>query len=229
MEADAQRRVGPVVLIPAYNPGAALPELVRRLSERFARIVIVDDGSVSGRDEIAAASRFAEKVLVHPENRGKGAALKTGLAYIGRADVVTADSDGQHTCEDIERVANALARHGGGLVLGVRSFSGRVPFRSRFGNWWTRHFFRLLTGLDVADTQTGLRGIPAALVERVAALPGERYEFEMVMLADARNHPAPPLQVPIATVYIDGNRESHFSPLADTRRIYGALFRFLRK
>ena len=229
MEEHARRGLGPAVLIPAYNPGASLPALAEKLSGRFSRIVIVDDGSTAGRDAIAEASRYAEKVLVHPVNRGKGAAIKTGLSYLGSCDVVTADADGQHTFEDIARVADALSGHRGGLVLGVRAFSGKVPLRSRFGNWWTRRFFRLLTGIDVADTQTGLRGIPAPLVERVASLPGERYEYEMVMLADARNHREPPLQVPIATVYIDGNSASHFSPLADTFRIYGALFRFLRR
>jgi len=229
MEADAQRGFGPVVLIPAYNPGESLPALVRELRKRFSRIVIVDDGSNSGREALDAAAQFAEKVLAHAGNRGKGAALKTGLAYLGECDVVTADADGQHLPADIARVADALAGHRGGLVLGVRSFSGKVPLRSRFGNWWTRWFFRMLTGLPIADTQTGLRGIPAPLAKRIAALPGERYEFEMVMLADARRHPERPLQIPIETVYENGNRGSHFSPLADTFRIYGALFRFLLK
>jgi putative flippase GtrA len=123
-------------------------------------------------------------------------------------------------------VADALLRHPHGLVLGVRDFSGDVPFRSRFGNFWTRWFFFLMTGLNVRDTQTGLRGIPSSLVRRVAAIPGERYEYEMAVLADARHHESKPLQVPIATVYIDSNRASHFQPLADTVRIYRSLLQF---
>lgn len=201
--------------------------LIRALRERFARVVVVNDGSTRGLDVFAEIEPLVEKVLVHPVNRGKGAALKTAFSYLGPTDVVTADADGQHAIEDIERVARALTESRDALVLGVRSFSGEVPFRSRFGNWWTRIFFFLLTGLFIRDTQTGLRGIPSTLLNRVASLEGKRYEYEMVMLADAKHHPSRPLQLPIKTIYLDDNAESHFSPLRDTIRIYGALFRYL--
>ena len=215
------------ILIPAYNPDEKLLALLPKLRERFSHVVLVDDGSETGRDVFAKAAPLVDAVLVHERNRGKGAALKTGFAFIdGRTDVITVDADGQHTPEDVAKVADALAAHRGGLVLGVRSFSGKVPFRSLFGNLWTRLFFFLMTGLAVRDTQTGLRGIPASLLPRVAALPGERYEYEMAMLADAKNHPERPLQVPIETVYIDANTTSHFSPLRDTVRIYRSLLQF---
>ena len=116
----------------------------------------------------------------------------------------------------------------GGLVLGVRTFTGDVPFRSRLGNFWTRGLFRLITGLSVSDTQTGLRGIPAALLLRLLAIPGDRYEYEIRMLADARRHPAPPREVSVRTIYLDGNAASHYRPLRDTFRtqlaLWGTLF-----
>lgn len=215
-----------VVLIPAYNPDAKLLALLPKLREVFPRIVLVDDGSTSGREIFPAAAPFVEKILVHPVNRGKGAALRTGFAYIGACDTVTADADGQHRPEDIRKVAEALAGHRGGLVLGVRAFTGKVPLRSRFGNWWTRWFFFLMTRLMIRDTQTGLRGIPAGLVKRMLAIKGDRYEYEMAMLADAKNHDEKPLQVPIETVYIDENATSHFNPIRDTIRIYRSLLQF---
>lgn len=215
-----------VVLIPAYNPDERLLTLLSELKERFSRIVVVNDGSVEGAGVFEAAAGLVEKILVHPENRGKGAALKTGLKYIGEHDVVTADADGQHAVNDIVKVAEGLAGQRNGLVLGVRDFSGEVPFRSRFGNFWTRWFFFLMTGLNIGDTQTGLRGIPAGMVSRVASIAGERYEYEMAVLADARHHESKPLQIPIATLYIDSNRTSHFHPLADTYRIYRSLLQY---
>lgn len=222
---DPQQNV--TVLIPAYNPDGKLLALLPKLRERFERIVLVDDGSTEGKDVFPAAAKYVEKILVHERNRGKGAALKTGFAYIGgSSDVITADADGQHTPEDIAKVAEGLRSHRQGLVLGVRAFSGKVPFRSRFGNTWTRWLFFLMTGLLIRDTQTGLRGIPAALVPRVAAIPGERYEYEMAMLADAKHHAEKPLQIPIETIYIEENATSHFNPLRDTIRIYGSLFHF---
>ncbi len=215
------------VLIPAYNPDEKLLKLLPKLRERFGRIVIVDDGSTSGKDIFPRAAQYVEKILVHEKNRGKGAALKTGFGYLGNStDVITADADGQHTPEDIAKVAEGLKTHRGGLVLGVRSFSGKVPFRSRFGNCWTRWLFFLMTGLPIRDTQTGLRGIPAGLLQRVAEIPGDRYEYEMAMLADAKRHPERPLQIPIETVYIDSNATSHFNPILDTVRIYRSLLQF---
>ncbi len=237
------------ILIPAYEPDGKLSELVwnlraaqrggGRLGEPtlpgFTYIVVVDDGSTKP----AAKAAFEEirgqvdVVLVHAVNRGKGAALKTGFAWIRDhlpevEVVVTADSDGQHTPKDIRRVASVARRHPEGLVLGVRRFKGKVPFRSQFGNMWARLFFRLLTGLSVADTQTGLRAIPRGLLARMLALPGDRYEYETRMLADARTHRAKLRQIPIETVYIDDNKSSHYRPLKDTwltlRALWSARF-----
>ncbi len=209
------------VLIPAYQPDDKLTALVDRLRAEFAHVVVVDDGSTEGRAVFEAIRPKVDAVLVHEQNRGKGAALKTGFAWIRdhQADslgVVTADADGQHKVEDIRRVAEALGHQTDGLVLGVRHFGLKVPFRSRLGNHWTTAFFWLLTGLAIKDTQTGLRGVPRALLDRVLALGGDRYEYEMRMLVDARLHRQKPLQLPIETVYIDGNKSSHFHPLRDT-------------
>ncbi len=219
------------ILIPAYNPDRKLLALLDALKGRFSHIVAVNDGSTVGRDVFDGVRAQGVPVVVHETNRGKGAALKTGFAWIaehlpGCKTVVTADADGQHTPDDIESVAEASLAHPQALTLGVRAFSGKVPFRSRFGNWWTRQFFFLMTGLRIRDTQTGLRGIPSALLPRMLALEGERYEYEMRMLADAKRHAEPPVQVPIATVYIEENASSHFNPLRDSIRIYGALLRF---
>ena len=226
--------MGTVILIPAYNPDGRLLELVDALRGKHRRIVLVDDGSSVGREIFSAAEGRVERVLRHDRNRGKGAALKTGFRHLIEAaggsgalpDVITADADGQHTPRDIARVEEALRASPDALVLGVRSFVGKVPLRSRFGNFWTRWMFFLVTRLKVRDTQTGLRGIPGALLARVAALPGDRYEYEMAMLADARHHPKRPVEVPIATVYEPGNASSHFHPLVDSIRIYRSLFQF---
>ena len=235
-EKETVAREDIALVIPVCDPDAErFPPLVHRLREDFTHVVVVDDGSAQGREAFDDVRDNVDAVLVHETNRGKGAALRTAFAWVQAnlphvAGVVTVDGDGQHDPEDVRRVAEELARDPtGGIVLGVRTFTGDVPFRSKLGNFWTRGLFRLLTGLAVSDTQTGLRGIPSALLPRVLAIPGDRYEYEIRMLADARRHPAPPREVPIRTIYLDGNATSHYRPLRDTFRtqlaLWGSLFR----
>ena len=221
------------VLIPAWQPEARLLELVMELSHRgVGVIVVVDDGSGSGYqalfDKLATLKRV--ELLRHAVNRGKGRALKTGFDHLLNADpeirgVVTADADGQHAAEDIERVARALLKSDGVPVLGVRGFEQDVPLRNRVGNQLTRHLFSLSTGARLAETQTGLRGLPRAVLPQLLSLAGERYEYEMTMLAHLCRAGQIPVQVPIATIYLDNNRGSHFNPIWDSLRIYRVLLR----
>lgn len=218
------------VLIPAYEPGPRLPELVAELrrADPDLEIVVVDDGSGTGFAPVFAAARdHGALVLAHPANRGKGAALKTGLAHIAAqdpdADVVTADADGQHTPSDVCRVADALrtdaATGRSALVLGARGFDGAVPLRSRAGNAVARGLFRLATGRRVSDTQTGLRGIPADRVEWALSIPGEGFEYEQRMLLRVAPDLVATHEVPIDTVYLDHNSSSHFRPVRDSLRV----------
>ncbi len=108
----------------------------------------------------------------HYVNLGKGAALKTGMHYLSNhfkdlSGVVHADADGQHLVIDILRVAEELRAHSAALVLGSRDFPKGVPLRSRLGNIITRYVIRLLLGLKIRDTQTGLRGIPVELFPQI--------------------------------------------------------------
>ena len=124
------------------------------------------------------------------------------------------------------RIARRLESEAHSLVLGVRAFSGAVPWRSKAGNTLARWLVRLLIGQRLTDTQTGLRGIPAALIPALLKVPSSGYEFELDMLITAKHLAFPVVQEPIQTIYRDGNRSSHFNPLFDSMRIYMVLFRF---
>jgi hypothetical protein len=138
---------------------------------------------------------------------------------VGARGVVTADADGQHRVGDIVRVGEALR---GEFVMGVRGFSGRVPLRCWVGNWVTRVCFKAVTGVRVSDTQTGLRGVPRGMFEEVLGCAGERYEFEMVVLVRICRRM---VEVPIETVYLEGNGSSHFRAVRDSVRVLWALVR----
>lgn len=240
MEARACGETQPVsmahvaVLIPARRLEPALAPLVDALiAAGFGAIVLVDDGSPAcDKEQFDSLARLARvHLLRHAVNLGKGRALKTGINYFltelaGFAGLVTADADGQHTASDILRIAQALLSSSGRPVLGCRSFAGEVPFRSRFGNSLTRILFYFVSGEKIGDTQTGLRGFPAALLPALVSLQGERYEYEMTVLAHLCRQGNTPLEVPISTIYIDNNRSSHFNPVRDSMRIYFVLLRF---
>ncbi|MFT4288322.1 GtrA family protein [Nocardioides sp.] len=221
----------PFVLIPAYQPAQTLVDLVTEL--RAARpgldVLVVDDGSGPAyRPVFSAAARAGARVHHVLLNSGKGYALKTGfemLSGLGRP-VVTADADGQHAVADILRVGDAIAEDDA-IVLGVRAFDAAVPVRSRIGNDATRLLFRLATGQRLQDTQTGLRGFPAPLLDWLGTIDGDRYEYELTMLLRAARSGIELRTVPITTIYLDGNSSSHFRPIADSIRIYLPLLAFL--
>lgn len=222
------------VVIPAYQPQAALAELVGRLaSSPVEAVIVVDDGSDAAHQAAFDAICDLPKVRLvrHETNAGKGAALKTGIAYaLGAfsncAGVVTADADGQHTPGDILRVAQALAERPGELILGARRFGLRVPPRSRWGNRITRVVLRLVLGKNLADTQTGLRGIPRPLAADLLKIASTGYEFELDMLTAAKHRGVGFHEVPVEAIYLEGNRSSHFDPFRDSTRIYFELLRF---
>jgi len=221
------------VLIPSWRPEPVLLALAEGLQRAgIEHIFVVDDGSGRDFDALFDAIRHAGlPVLAHAVNLGKGRALKTGfnhllLEHATLRGVVTADADGQHTIEDILAVARTLLTSDATPTLGVRTFAGAVPWRSRVGNTLTRVIFAFVTGVRVGDTQTGLRGLPLSLLPELMGLDGERYEYEMTMLAHLCRGGAKPVEVPIQTVYLDGNRSSHFNPVWDSMRIYFVLARF---
>ncbi len=221
-------------IIPTLNPDAKLPALVNRLLEIAPRreVILVNDGSGPAAAPIFAALRTLPNVTVleHSRNLGKGRALKTAFRhyldnFADGVGAVTADGDGQHAPEDVAAVAAALEAHPASLVVGVRDFSRpEVPARSRFGNRCTNRVLRCL-GLRLSDTQSGLRGIPAAFMRSLLEVPGERFEFETAMLLEAGRGAIPVVERPIATIYREQNRSSHFRPLIDSFRIYRLLWR----
>lgn len=222
------------VVIPAYQPDRRLIDVVRGVRAlRAAPIVVVDDGSGPSYAAIFAEAALVERVHVarHAVNLGKGAALRTGfnealVRYPDLVGVVTADADGQHHPEDVSQIAAALEASPGSLVLGVREFAGDVPLRSRIGNRFTGIAYRLLVGESLADTQTGLRGVPTKLLPDLLKSSAPGYEFELDALILARHHGFGLVQRPIRTIYEGGNESSHFNPLRDSMRILFVLFRF---
>ena len=227
-----------VILIPSLNPDDKLVAYVERLAGYgFDKIIVVNDGSSEQYDSFFERVAAFEPctVLRHEVNRGKGAALKTGMRYYlehfaGCDGIVTGDADGQHSLEDTAHLAQLLSDGTDALILGSRDFSGDdVPARSRFGNRTTSAVFKLTHGKWLSDTQTGLRAIPDSLVKLFSEIEGERFEYEMNMLIECADRGIPIEEQTIETIYLDENSSSHFKAVRDSVRIYWLILRNIIK
>lgn len=223
-----------IILIPAYNPDDKLIKLIENLIDLKFKIVVVNDGSEKIYDYIFSfiKNEYKVNVINHEKNKGKGMAIKTGIKYImdnyyDCTGIITADSDGQHLPKDIEKISNSIIKNPNSLILGTRDFNqSNIPIKSRLGNKITSFIFYLSTHKKCKDTQTGLRGIPRKLFDECLNIPGERYEYEMNMLMQFAINNINFIYENIDTVYINGNKSSHFHPIKDSIKIYFNILKF---
>ena len=219
------------IIIPAYEPDERLVELIRTLKKEMVQpVIIVDDGSGDRYNEIFSSVKNIMgdvcTILVHEYNRGKGRALKTAFSYVldkypDAIGVVTADSDGQHSVKCIMEVKNKLQHNTNSLILGIRNFDkDGIPWKSEFGNKLTKKVLKYVSGVNVSDTQTGLRGIPRSFIEELINVSGERFEFETQMLMETYGK-YDIIEVEIATIYDSKeDHQTHFNMIKDSYRIY---------
>lgn len=223
------------VVIPSLDPDERLPKVIQDVREKgFTDILLVDDGSAAENQHyFEEAEQSGCAVLHHPQNRGKGRALKTAFEWLlenrpDAAGCVTIDGDGQHHADDILACTELmLKQEQDALILGVRDFDAdNVPPKSKFGNKLTSTVFKLFCGLHVSDTQTGLRVFPRGIWKQMTEISGERFEYETNMLLECKQQKIPIVEQKIQTIYIDSNATTHFHPIKDSLRVYGIILKF---
>ena len=217
------------VLIPAYEPDHQLITLAQNLRDAGLAVVIVDDGSGEKYEDIFFAVKKNAHVLTHAKNKGKGAALKTGMTYIRDHmpeidHFITCDADGQHRVEDVVRVSKML-QAGHKFVLTMRRQKKDIPLRSKVGNAMSRVVYALLTKRYLSDNQSGLRGFSRVHIDWMAQVEKDNYDYEMNVLYYAAKKGIRISTILIEAIYIDNNQSSHFQPVKDTVRIYRSLFK----
>jgi glycosyltransferase involved in cell wall biosynthesis len=213
------------VVIPAFQAAATIRDVIERarVAVPAAQIIVVDDGSTDGTGEEGRGK--GATVLAHPRNRGKGAALRTGIARAcgeQASVIVTLDADGQHAPADIPRLLVSIAAGMADVVLGARGRTRAMPLSRRFTNWLSASLASRIGGQPVSDAQTGFRAFTREVAERVHPA-GERYEYEANFLLDALRAGYRVVSVEVPTIY--GSARSHFRPWADTWRMARAFAR----
>lgn len=233
-----------VVVIPTYNNAGTLARVIEDAGRYAADIIVVNDGSTDGTAAILAALSGIRTVAYTP-NRGKGYALRRGLAEArscGFDYALTIDADGQHFADDIPAFVDRIERQPGALLIGARNLTAdNMPSKNTFANRFSNFWYKVETGRTLADTQSGFRLYPLQRLEGMRLLT-RRYEFEVEVIVRAAWRGIPVENIPVKVYYPPAEeRVSHFRPLKDFTRISilntvlvaGALFyyypwRFLR-
>lgn len=218
----------PCLLIPVYNHERPLAAVLTRLEPFGIRCILVDDGSdPQGREAVAALHRQHASWTTlhrHGRNRGKGAAVTTGLrgaAAQGYTHAVQLDADGQHRPEDVARFLEVAQQRPEAVVMGDPVYDGSAPPARLYGRYLTRLWVRINTlSLDIHDALCGFRVYP---VQRTLAVIdgcrlGDRMEFDCEILVRLHWQGVPVMNLPTPIVYPADGR-SHFRLWRDNVRI----------
>jgi glycosyltransferase involved in cell wall biosynthesis len=206
-----------VAVIPCFDEAQTIASLVHAVRRHIPNVVVVDDGSTDNTHKLAAAA--GARVVSHPRNLGKGAAVKTGLTAAARQGFDRAlllDGDGQHQPDDIPAFVHKADATRAALVIGNRMCDAMsIPWLRRQANRWMSWQISRRVGKNLPDTQCGFRLVD---LRAWVALPchTSRFEIESEMLVtflDAgRRVDFVPIQV------IGRAARSHINPLTDAWR-----------
>ena len=228
---DKMRQMKVCTVMPTYNNGGTLRDVVVRVLNYCADVIVVNDGCTDDSAEILASLGDHITVVDYGRNRGKGYALKQGFKKakaMGFDYALTIDSDGQHFPEDIPLFIEALLTAGhdpltrmgnsNALIVGSRNLKqdnmpGKNTFANKFSNFW----FRIQTGIDLPDTQTGYRLYPLKNMPCLALLT-YRYEAELELLVFSAWRGTDLVPIKVNVCYPE-DRVTHFRPFWDFFRI----------
>lgn len=213
-------------VIPTYQNAKTLLKVVADVHRVVDTVFVVDDGSNDGTAALldqATGNERPEKVLTHPKNCGKGAALKTGLTYArqqGFRYAVTVDADGQHRADDIPALLKAVEEEPDALAIGSRGLQHEnMPAKSTFANRFSNFWFALQTLQRLPDTQSGLRVYPLRRLHGLRWMSA-RYEAELTLLVFSAWAGVKLLPVPVSVYYPPRDqRVTHFRLGRDFTRI----------
>lgn len=210
------------VIIPTYNNAATLPAVIAEVKRYTENIIVVNDGSTDDTEEIIYALADVQPISYLP-NKGKGWALRQAFKFAidkGYKYAVTIDSDGQHFAKDLPVFFEKLLENSNSIIIGARNMNQEsVPGGSSFGNKFSNFWFRVETGINSPDTQSGYRLYPLEPLKKMRFIT-RKYEFEIEVLVRAAWKGVGVTSVPVSVYYAPKEeRISHFRPFKDFFRI----------
>lgn len=213
----------PCILIPTYNNGKTIKEVIDSALAANYSVVVVNDGSTDSTPQTLESFGNRINLVTYPHNKGKGYAIKRGLREawrLGFTHAVTIDSDGQHKVSDVGTLIDEAERHPDAIIVGRRELKKAVRSAgSKFANHFANFWFTVQTLRCGIDTQSGFRLYP---LERTHAIPvvGNRYEGELELLVRSAWKMTEIRQCTVDAYYPPiSERVTHFRPGPDFARI----------
>ncbi|MCP3900488.1 MAG: DUF2062 domain-containing protein [Desulfobacteraceae bacterium] len=209
-------------VIPVYNNAGTILNIVEQSFKFIPNILVIDDGSTDANLAELLKDTKA-KVVSHDNNKGKGAAILTALNHLKNdhaISMITFDGDGQHLPKDLPLFIDAINKNPDSLHIGIRDFDQpSVPGSSKFGRKFSNMWFKIETGKECKDTQSGFRAYPIKLISQLK-LYGSFYDFEIEIIARAAWAGIPINEIDISVIYDSPEKRiSHFNKFTDNLRI----------
>jgi glycosyltransferase involved in cell wall biosynthesis len=163
------------VIIPVYNEGKTIADLVAKIKSRYPdfEIVVIDDGSSD--DTADAAQKAGARVYSHPYNIGNGAAVKSGIRVAGGDIFVFLDGDGQHDPEDIAELLRYFPQYD--MVVGARSMGDQASLGRALGNKAYNWFASYVAKFPIKDLTSGFRAVKSNIAKSFVYLLPNTYSY----------------------------------------------------
>ena len=221
---NSLKEIACCVIIPTYNNENTLRRVIDGVLEyAFAEdVIVVNDGATDSTPEILKAYEGQIKVLLNPQNKGKGFSLRKAFKEawkLGYQNAITIDSDGQHYPDDLPVFVDAAKANPGALLMGARPMEqDGVPAKSSFGNKFSNFWYWVTTGITLPDTQTGYRLYPLEPLQKLTLFT-TKFELEIEVIVKMAWRDVDVRPVNIKVLYDADERVSHFRPFRDFTRI----------
>ncbi|MBR3197807.1 MAG: glycosyltransferase family 2 protein [Methanobrevibacter sp.] len=194
------------VVLPAYNEATRIQPVIESIAEKGYNMVVVNDGSSDNTLDVILESKrkFPDKIHVYSLiiNRGVGVATQTGFDAVLKYDpkyVVSMDSDGQHSADDLDNVIRPLVTGEAQAVIGVRPLKD-MPFSRNFANAVMNLLTRVFYKVNVSDSQTGFRAITKDALKKIN-INARGYLISSEFIREVNDNNIPFVEVPIQTIY----------------------------
>lgn len=210
------------IIIPTYNNGNTLKNVVERVLQYTDQVIVINDGSSD--DTINILNKFSGlDIIENPRNMGKGFAMRKGFKHAiekGYKYAITIDSDGQHSPDDIPTFLDKLQEEPEAIIIGARNMTqDGVPRKSSFGHKFSNFWFKIETNISLPDTQCGFRLYPLDLINKIKFIT-RKFEFEIEIIVRSAWRGIKIVPVPVSVYYAPRKeRVSHFRTLPDFTRI----------